>query len=86
MLDGRVLEASQVEYNPFGKPPLQRDGSSSLQPGDGSLWKDGSLRRDGSSARRIIVERRIIGKTDHCEETDHRRDGPFRSSPVSVTS
>ena len=25
MLDGRVLEASQVEYNPFGKPPLQRE-------------------------------------------------------------
>ena len=23
MLDGRVLEASQVEYKPFGKPPLQ---------------------------------------------------------------
>ena len=28
MLDGRVLEASQVEYNPFGKPPLQREVSS----------------------------------------------------------
>ena len=25
MLDGRVLEASQVEYKPFGKPPLQRE-------------------------------------------------------------
>ena len=25
MLDGRVLEASQVEYEPFGKPPLQRE-------------------------------------------------------------
>ena len=24
MLDGRVLEASQVEYKPFGKPPLQK--------------------------------------------------------------
>ena len=24
-LDGRVLEASQVEYKPFGKPPLQRE-------------------------------------------------------------
>ena len=23
MLDGRVLEASQVEYKPFGKPPLK---------------------------------------------------------------
>ena len=25
MLDGRELEASQVEYKPFGKPPLQRE-------------------------------------------------------------
>ena len=25
MLDGRVLEASQVAYKPFGKPPLQRE-------------------------------------------------------------
>ena len=35
MLDGRVLEASQVEYKPFGKPPLQRepwDTCSLLQP------------------------------------------------------
>ena len=29
MLDGRVLEASQVEYKPFGKPPLQREDSKS---------------------------------------------------------
>ena len=27
MLDGRVLGASQVEYKPFGKPPLQREHS-----------------------------------------------------------
>ena len=26
MLDGRVLGASQVEYKPFGKPPLKREG------------------------------------------------------------
>ena len=32
MLDGRVLEASQVEYNPFGKPPLQREGQRSWGP------------------------------------------------------
>ena len=25
MLDGRVLGASQVEYKPFGKPPLKRE-------------------------------------------------------------
>ena len=31
MLDGRVLGASQVEYKPFGKPPLKKnsDGGSS---------------------------------------------------------
>ena len=28
MLDGRVLGASQVEYNPFGKPPLKRERST----------------------------------------------------------
>ena len=27
MLDGRVLGASQVEYKPFGKPPLKREAS-----------------------------------------------------------
>ena len=27
MLDGRVLGASQVEYKPFGKPPLKREPS-----------------------------------------------------------
>ena len=27
MLDGRVLGASQVEYKPFGKLPLQREGT-----------------------------------------------------------
>ena len=25
MLDGQVLGASQVEYKPFGKPPLKRE-------------------------------------------------------------
>ena len=29
MLDGRVLEASQVEYKPFGKPPLKRGADTS---------------------------------------------------------
>ena len=28
MLDGRVLKASQVEYKPFGKPPLKREAST----------------------------------------------------------
>ena len=29
MLDGRVLGASQVEYKPFGKPPLKREAPGS---------------------------------------------------------
>ena len=32
MLDGRVLEASQVEYKPFGKPPLQREVQHMFTP------------------------------------------------------
>ena len=31
MLDGRVLGASQVEYKPFGKPPLKRESSVRLR-------------------------------------------------------
>ena len=30
MLDGRVLGASQVEYKPFGKPPLKREPEESV--------------------------------------------------------
>ena len=30
MLDGRVLGASQVEYKPFGKPPLKRERGREL--------------------------------------------------------
>ena len=30
MLDGRVLEASQVQYKPFGKPPLQREPTAPI--------------------------------------------------------
>ena len=37
MLDGRVLEASQVEYKPFGKPPLQRELSAGSAPS--SRWR-----------------------------------------------
>ena len=34
MLDGRVLGASQVEYRPFGKPPLKREvGRRCRRPG-----------------------------------------------------
>ena len=33
MLDGRVLGASQVEYKPFGKPPLKRESFGRLAAG-----------------------------------------------------
>ena len=39
MLDGRVLEASQVEYEPFGKPPLQRESSSFTAGRVSRIWK-----------------------------------------------
>ena len=32
MLDGRVLEASQVEYKPFGKTPLKRESGRRQHP------------------------------------------------------
>ena len=41
MLDGRVLEASQVQYKPFGKPSLQRESSSFFSLGShlfGERW------------------------------------------------
>ena len=37
MLDGRVLGASQVEYKPFGKPPLQREPQRALDMRFGSF-------------------------------------------------
>ena len=36
MLDGRVLGASQVEYKPFGKPPLQREVEASIPSAPGT--------------------------------------------------
>ena len=31
MLDGRVSGASQVEYKPFGKPPLKREPGAAVR-------------------------------------------------------
>ena len=46
MLDGRVLEASQVEHKPFGKPPLKREAPpyaswhlNARRLGGGHFWK-----------------------------------------------
>ena len=41
MLDGRVLGASQVEYKPFGKPPLKRELSGRIE----SIWETPSKER-----------------------------------------
>ena len=49
MLDGRVLGASQVEYKPFGKPPLKREACHSeprlFHPEDPGLRQRPALRR-----------------------------------------
>ena len=63
MLDGRVLEASQVEYEPFGKTPLKRevylcDGVVAEQRGgDGPPSITGRLRSaaDGAQAAADLV-------------------------------
>ena len=47
MLDGRVLEASQVEYKPFGKPPLQREPQV--------IHRDSKSRRDCEHGRRTLI-------------------------------
>ena len=49
MLDGRVLEASQVEYKPFGKPPLQREG--------GRLGKKFQLLHGTTTVARFLFDR-----------------------------
>ena len=38
MLDGRVLGASQVEYKPFGKPPLKRETGRPTRPSSLPCW------------------------------------------------
>ena len=48
MLDGRVLEASQVEYKPFGKPPLQRELHSCAKAALRSLPSSSTARCTGA--------------------------------------
>ena len=44
MLDGRVLGASQVEYKPFGKPPLKREASYPFASGPMRLASERVIR------------------------------------------
>ena len=48
MLDGRVLGASQVEYKPFGKPPLKRE--------PGSCWAAQRPRLMERQCKRVISQ------------------------------
>ena len=48
MLDGRVLGASQVEYNPFGKPPVKREHRLLLRPGPDSHLAPNAWRWQGA--------------------------------------
>ena len=51
MLDGRVLGASQVEYKPFGKPPLQRDTGNAGIP-----WRNPALNSPQSLIQRASTQ------------------------------
>ena len=50
MLDGRVLGASQVEYKPFGNPPLKRECWATRARG--SSWSGTAGRTSASSSQR----------------------------------
>ena len=49
MLDGRVLGASQVEYKPFGKPPLKRESTACAAPRSTSCARCPALSRRRST-------------------------------------
>ena len=57
MLDGRVLEASQVEYKPFGKPPLQREGEVWLGEVAGKGGAQGSSKSPRKLSSRTVQSR-----------------------------
>ena len=72
MLDGRVLGASQVEYKPFGKPPVKREtlvltlvhqdqntAKSSLSMVPGCLWNHKPCSCAISQARQHFLLRHL---------------------------
>ena len=69
MLDGRVLGASQVEYKPFGKPPLKREpeGRSKMRPRQIRPRLNRHLRR-----QLVAVRDQQIRRTQMCWEDSVR--------------
>ena len=58
MLDGRVLGASQVEYKPFGKPPLKREPSNRSWAAVGGRAVVGHLQL--APARPVLRQEEIV--------------------------
>ena len=79
MLDGRVLEASQVEYKPFGKPPLQReDETYFLDPEGRWVVSTQSTRyRNSRTEVETLLRQRMPCKEDMLQST-------FEDKPLCV--
>ena len=64
MLDGQVLGASQVEYKPFGKPPLKREGPVFFRS---SVFVLRRVKGEGGPVSfRVFVERASLQSTLLC--------------------
>ena len=59
MLDGRVLGASQVEYKPFGKPPLNKK-SSELDGAGADFFQ--AFAYEGGVVWDFVYARRLLSK------------------------
>ena len=68
MLDGRVLGASQVEYKPFGKPPLKREVEES------SNQKNGGINTQGGTALLKVKPMLIVTLPEYCTMNRQRRN------------
>ena len=80
MLDGRALEASQVEYEPFGKTPLKREpGHPDAEEGPGHEGAQGRaverpLRAGGREnvEKQPATEFRVL--QDNADKFQHNKD------------
>ena len=84
MLDGQVLGASQVEYKPFGKPPLKRE------PRRLQSWRSrtppprsAAAARPAAGARRAACPRRRAPGPSCAGAAGSRRSPPCRSTRAS---
>ena len=76
MLDGRVLGASQVEYKPFGKPPLKREGRRQRVGGVRVSDSEGDLDRLG------VDERGAAGQRNAADPRGGGREGAQRAGKI----